>query len=92
MKNDHKQFDSFFTIVKKPQTKTFMKKVHFCEKPTIYFMTDRPKASREARKSNWMKIAQDRHRFKRRIRQTGQQIEWCLTQSHREKIRVLCAF
>ena len=82
-----------FYNYEKPQAKTFYEKSTFCEKPIIYFMTDWPKASREARKSVWMKITQDRrHRFKRRICQTGQQIEWCLTQSHREKMRVLCAF
>ena len=73
-------------------TKTFTKQVRFSENPTIYFMTDWSKDSREARKSVWMKIARDRRRFKKRIRQTAQQIEWCLINTHREKIRVLRAF
>ena len=73
-------------------TKAFTKHVHFSENPTIYFMTDWSKDSREARKSVWMKIARDRRRFKKRIRQTAQQIEWCLITTHREKIRVLRAF
>ena len=55
-----------------------MKKVRFAKKVTVYWLLDFPKASQEARKTYWMKIARDRLRFERRIRQVEKQIGTCL--------------
>ena len=42
---------------------------------------------RDARKGPWLHYAADRHRFKRRIRQTELVLRDILTESHRDRIR-----
>ncbi len=44
------------------------KKVQFCNIRTEYILRDWPVESREARKSYWMRKAQDRVRFENHIR------------------------
>ena len=55
-----------------------MKKVCFAKKATMYWLVNYPESSQEARKTYWMKIARDRLRFERRIRQVEKQIGTCL--------------
>ena len=48
-------------------------------------MTDWPQASQEARRSTWMLEARNRRFFRKQIRSTALNIEWCLKPEHREK-------
>ena len=63
-----------------------MKKVRFSETKTIYLLTKWCETSRESRKGGWMTISLNRQSFEQRIRFISQQIEWCLTPSHRNKV------
>ncbi|ARF02779.1 SWPV1-205 [Shearwaterpox virus] len=54
--------------------------VKFNEKVTVYYVPY------EDRKGPWEEFARDRYRFKKRINETGEIIERCLTESHRQNI------
>ena len=65
-----------------------MKSVHFSDYVTIrlLFKSD---ACREARRGDWVRAAQNRHRFRRRVEACAKVIEFCLEPVHKIKIRRL---
>ena len=65
-----------------------MKSVHFSDYVTIRLLFESD-ACREARRSDWMRAARNRQRFRRRIAACAKVIEFCLEPVHRMKIRRL---
>ena len=65
-----------------------MKSVHFSDYVTIRLLFESD-ACRKARRSDWMHAAQNRQRFRRRIKACAKVIEFCLEPIHRMKIRRL---
>ena len=61
--------------------------VTFDKRITVITLTDWPTdVYRAARKGQWMQLAVDRHRFKRRIQQTELALINIFTDSHRDKM------
>ena len=65
-----------------------MKSEHFSDYVTIRLLFE-SNACRKARRSNWMRAARNRQRFRRRIEACAKVIEFCLEPVHRMKIRRL---
>ena len=65
-----------------------MKSVHFSDYVTIRLLFESD-ACCEARRSDWMRAARNRQRFRRRIEACAKVIEFCLEPVHRMKIRRL---
>ncbi|CAN9498882.1 unnamed protein product [Ophioblennius macclurei] len=63
------------------------KKVRFSPHVHVHIMRTWLFARQECRKGPWEEMVRDRDRFRRRIQETGKAIGYCLTPSHREKIR-----
>ena len=68
-----------------------MKSVRFSDYVTIRLLFE-SNACREARQSDWMRVARNRHRFCRRIELCAKLIEYCLEPVHRIKIKRLFSF
>ena len=62
-----------------------MKKVRFYPKVQVV-MIKCSNASKESRKGPWMKMACNRRRFEKRIRDTERKISFCLDPIHRQHI------
>ena len=67
-----------------------MKSVHFSNYVTIRLLFESD-VCREARRSDWIRAARNRQRFRRRIEACAKVIEFCLEPVHRMKIRRLCS-
>ena len=61
------------------------RRVRFCRQVTIYYLDDKD----EDRRSLWMRLAVNRHRFSQRIRRLSSVLEPILSEQHRLKI-MLC--
>ncbi|KAM4572572.1 uncharacterized protein PAE49_007699 [Odontesthes bonariensis] len=72
---------------KDSKASTMQKKVRFSPQVQVHVMRTWPFARQASRKGHWEEMARDRDRFRRRVSETEQAIGYCLTQSHREKIR-----
>ncbi|XP_072242465.1 uncharacterized protein [Leuresthes tenuis] len=72
---------------KESKTSTTQKKVRFSPQVQVHVMRTWPFARQASRKGHWEEMARDRDRFRRRVSETEQAIGYCLSQSHREKIR-----
>ncbi|XP_041052974.1 protein phosphatase 1 regulatory subunit 15B [Carcharodon carcharias] len=66
--------------------KSVVKKVRFSPFVEVHKMVTWSFASREARRGQWMQMAQDRTRFLHKIQDTEQAIDYCLQRVHRKKI------
>ncbi|XP_072322483.1 uncharacterized protein [Scyliorhinus torazame] len=66
--------------------KSIVKKLRFAPLVEVHKMVTWSFASREARRGQWLQMAQDRIRFLYRIRDTEQAIDYCLQRVHRKKI------
>ena len=70
------------------QSLSVRKRVRFSDRVDIYELNDwTAEDYRDARKGPWLHYAADRHRFKRRIRQTELILRDILTDSHRDRVR-----
>ncbi|CDQ67188.1 unnamed protein product [Oncorhynchus mykiss] len=63
-----------------------LKKVRFSPLVQVHVMRTWPFARHVSRKGPWEELARDRGRFRRRIQEAEQTIDYCFSQSHREKI------
>ncbi|XP_038663993.1 protein phosphatase 1 regulatory subunit 15B [Scyliorhinus canicula] len=66
--------------------KSVVKKLRFSPLVEVHKMVTWSFASREARRGQWLQMAQDRIRFLYRIQDTEQAIDYCLQRVHRKKI------
>lgn len=67
---------------------SFARNVRFNDSVTVYEPYDwSPDVYRAARKGYWMQAALDRHRFKRRIRETEDVIGYIFNLDHRDSIK-----
>ena len=78
-------------IVSGMQSLSVRKRVRFSDRPNDVFELNDWTAQdyRNARKGPWLHYAADRHRFKRRIKQTELVLRDILTDSHRDRVRAL---
>ena len=76
-------------IVSGMQSLSVRKRVRFSDRPNAVCELNDWTAQdyRDARKGPWLHYAADRHRFKRRIRQTELVLRDILTESHRDRVR-----
>ncbi|XP_078076885.1 uncharacterized protein LOC144498897 [Mustelus asterias] len=71
---------------KREVEKSVVKKLRFSPLVEVHKMVAWSFASREARRGQWLQMAQDRIRFLHRIQDAEQAIDYCLQSVHRKKI------
>ena len=75
------------SIVRGMSSLSVRRTVTFDKRITVITLTDWPTdVYRAARKGQWMQLAVDRHRFKRRIQQTELELGNIFTDDHRDKM------
>ncbi|XP_029952501.1 protein phosphatase 1 regulatory subunit 15A [Salarias fasciatus] len=72
---------------KQSKASSVQKKVQFSPVVHVHVMRTWLFARQESRKGPWEEMVRDRDRFRRRIQDTEKAIGYCLTPSHRERIR-----